>query len=280
MKSKYLSILDVNPAGERGRLHSAIQPYHHGGRWKFQARLPSDKYKNIVSYYHQVHVPENNQYRTIYPTGNTAIVFRFDDLNPNVFLVGTPTLPREAEYVTLGCDYFVVLFWPGMGHIFHPVPAIELTDKSLPLDELFPGDSERLLERMVYAKDFEERVQVIEQFFEGGMILSGGIPNQVLSIGAMICRNTGYWDGNTLEGYTQRHTRRLFQRYLGVSPRLFRRIMRHQKTLRVLNSKPHQDMAGLAWELGYYDQAHFIREFKRFQGSTPTQFIKEFSRFD
>jgi len=279
--STCLSILDVNPIGKTCSLHYPIQPFRPGARGRFYASLPSEKYKNIIAYYHQVHVIKDAKKRTIYPTGNTALVFRCDHHEPGAYLVGTPTLPREAEYVIPGCDYFVVLFWLGMGYSFCPIPATELTDRSLPLDELLLGESERITERMVLARTFQERVRIFERFMEERMSLLQEIPDNLLSIIATIYRNAGYLAGEALESYpcySERHVRRLFEKYVGITPILLKSIIRHQKTLRALNVEPKQDMAGLAFQQGYYDQSHLIREFKRFQGCTPTQFISEHIR--
>ena len=113
------------------------------------------------------------------------------------------------------------------------------------------------------------------------MSLLQEVPNNLLSIVAAICRNAGSLTREELEGhsyYSERHVRRLFEKYVGITPILLKSIMRHQKTLRALNRQLTQDMAGLAFEQGYYDQSHLIKEFKRFQGSTPTQFVTEHIR--
>jgi AraC-like DNA-binding protein len=279
--STCLSILDVNPTGNKSALHYPIQPYCPQGR-SICAAFPSGKYKNIIAYYHQVSATTKDcTKRIIYPTGNTALVFRCDHHKPGAFLVGTPTHPREAEYAALGCTNFVVLFWFGMGYAFYPLPVKELTDRSIPLGELLPAESERITERMALAKTFQERVRVFEQFMEERISLLQEIPSNLLSIVAAICREAGSSAGKELKSYSyysERHVRRLFEKYVGISPILLKSIMRHQKTLRALNLQPAQDMAGFALEQGYYDQSHLIREFKRFQGSSPTQFLSEHIR--
>lgn len=70
-------------------------------------------------------------------------------------------------------------------------------------------------------------------------------------------------------GLSARHLRRLCHLYLDLSPRNFNRVLRFQKTLHLMdtsNSSP-------VWADCYYDQAHFIREFKHLSGLTPRQFF-------
>ncbi|MET1256171.1 DUF6597 domain-containing transcriptional factor [Aliikangiella maris] len=67
-------------------------------------------------------------------------------------------------------------------------------------------------------------------------------------------------------GLSSRQLRRLSQLYLGVSPRDFARVIRFQQTLRVMNSCHN----ATNWMTYYYDQSHFIKEFKLLSGLTPT----------
>ncbi len=279
--STRLSLLDVNSVGNKTSLHYPIQPYPLQHRASLYGALPSGKYKKIIAYYHQIHSPNDDIKRMIYPTGNTGLVFSCDPYKPLAYLVGSPTFPREAEYATSRSIYFVIFFWPGTAFAFHKLPAKELTDRSLSLGELLPAESERITMRMVAANTFQERIRIFENFMEGCMPLLQEIPNNLLSIIATTCRNFDYLTRKEAEDrtcYTERHIRRLFEKYIGISPILFKRIMRYQKTLRALNVDPKQDLSNLAVEQGYYDQPHFIKEFKRFQGVTPTEFIRSLNK--
>jgi len=71
-------------------------------------------------------------------------------------------------------------------------------------------------------------------------------------------------------GLSSRQLRRLTQLHLGLTPRDFSRVFRFQHMLKIL------DMGGsnIAWAGHYYDQSHYIREFKSLSGLTPTEFRK------
>ncbi|MDD1793218.1 helix-turn-helix domain-containing protein [Enterovibrio makurazakiensis] len=68
-------------------------------------------------------------------------------------------------------------------------------------------------------------------------------------------------------GLSARQLRRLTQLQFGLSPREFARVMRFQHTLDAIKRNPN----GASWADNYYDQSHFIREFKRMSGSTPSE---------
>jgi AraC-like DNA-binding protein len=69
-------------------------------------------------------------------------------------------------------------------------------------------------------------------------------------------------------GLSARHLRRLTGQYLGLSPRDFARVLRFQQTLRLMSS----ENCASRWTRFYYDQPHFIREFKKMSGVTPREF--------
>jgi AraC-like DNA-binding protein len=70
--------------------------------------------------------------------------------------------------------------------------------------------------------------------------------------------------------YSQRHRRRLYQQQIGLSPKQVERIVRFQQTLQPMRT------TGVITFDGYYDQAHFIREFREFTGMTPTAFVEQY----
>jgi AraC-like DNA-binding protein len=278
--TRCFSNTDMNPIDKTSSLINPIQPSFPCGEGNFHTALPSVRYKNIIACYSQTYVVKNSlHWRTIFPEGgDAALVFRCDHHKPGAFLVGTPTCPREAEYVISGGDYFCIFFYPCMGYAFYPLPATELTDKSFSLDELIPEESESIIERVVLANTFQERIRVFETFMEKRMPFLTKIPDQIISNITAIHNIAGVITDERLEYYrmyTERHIRRLFQKYVGISPKLYTDILRHQKSLRILLANPYHDMDELALEAGYYDQSHFINKFKRFTGSTPAQFVRD-----
>ena len=72
-------------------------------------------------------------------------------------------------------------------------------------------------------------------------------------------------------GISPRQLRRLFQYYVGDSPKTFSQIVRFQNILRAKPSTASLRKNKLFFDAGYYDQAHFIKEFRHFYGATPTQ---------
>jgi AraC-like DNA-binding protein len=61
---------------------------------------------------------------------------------------------------------------------------------------------------------------------------------------------------------------------IGMSPKSFARIIRFSKAYRLREAKPHLIWTAVAYEAGYFDQMHFIRDFKEFAGGTPSSIEK------
>jgi AraC-like DNA-binding protein len=72
-------------------------------------------------------------------------------------------------------------------------------------------------------------------------------------------------------GLSSRYLQQLFLNYSGLSPHLFSKIARFQKSLHLVVEKG-MPLTTIAHECGYFDQSHFIKDFKFFTGSAPSKF--------
>ncbi len=75
-------------------------------------------------------------------------------------------------------------------------------------------------------------------------------------------------------GISSRYLQKVFLHYTGLTPKLYAQINRFQNSL-ILIGKGDQPLTAIAYECGYFDQSHFIREFKSFTGFAPSGFDSE-----
>src|SRR4029079_2411492 len=80
-------------------------------------------------------------------------------------------------------------------------------------------------------------------------------------------------------GLSQRRFIQVFKAEVGITPKLFSRIQRFQQTRTFIQHNPSINWAGLAVDLGYFDQSHLIREFLEFSGLSPADYINRHKRF-
>jgi AraC-like DNA-binding protein len=75
-----------------------------------------------------------------------------------------------------------------------------------------------------------------------------------------------------------RSFRSLFESYIGLSPKLFCQIIRYQSAVGRLLHPSRAAFNDIISEYGYYDQAHFIHEFKKFSSECPTRWMVQLLR--
>lgn len=76
-------------------------------------------------------------------------------------------------------------------------------------------------------------------------------------------------------GYSQKQFIHLFKKYVGITPKQFHRIVRFNEILTAIHQKNKINWLVVATDCGYYDQAHFIKDFQLFSGLNPKQYIDD-----
>jgi AraC-like DNA-binding protein len=185
------------------------------------------------------------------------------------FIVGAMTRPIFEE-LTGRAEYLGVRFAPGgFGHFFR-TPAGELTDRIVSLENL--SASSVLVEQVADAPDVRTRLAVIENDLQRRLISGAPDPTLAKVLDAIFTARglVGVsWLARRVD-WSPRHLRRVFGDSVGVGPKMFCRIVRFRQALRTLRRRPPADLLGVALDCGYYDQAHFIHEFRSFYGATPS----------
>ena len=172
---------------------------------------------------------------------------------------------------------FGVLFRPASFAAFVNIPQAELTDKRLALAEVFGPRGTAFQQKLLSLPDRDdELVECAEAF------LSSLQPQQTVPLRCI--QNIVDWIVAEREvtrvdqvvayaGMPTRTLQRLFQQYVGATPKwVIQRSRLHEATARLTSE--HASVCHLAYVLGYADQAHFIRDFKRAVERTPAAYAR------
>ncbi len=73
-------------------------------------------------------------------------------------------------------------------------------------------------------------------------------------------------------GYSVRYIDKIFKEFIGVSPKTFAKIVQLQNTIQSINSTQDNYLTNVGFDSGYFDQSHFIRDFKKSISMTPTEY--------
>lgn len=130
----------------------------------------------------------------------------------------------------------------------------------------------KLRQRLGEAHSFEKRVQLANAFI---VELSSGRPvNDSIELAANeIFRSQGNCNIDSLAhdtGFSMRNFQGRFREYLGISPKLYARIVRFESVLKTKATTPQMSWMNAAHEAGYHDQMHMVHDFREFSGGTPT----------
>ncbi|MCA6361552.1 MAG: AraC family transcriptional regulator [Bacteroidetes bacterium] len=224
---------------------------------------------------------------TIVPDGTMKLIFHYGDtykhhsqngeitILPKCFLIGQLTKPYVIEPVGV-TGSFVVQFKPNGFLPFSSIPIKEMENKAVRLDILFGEDGKKLGEQILNANSTPERIQIIEAFLFKQLTNKKTIDNIVKSTVETIFNRNGRFSVNEFSesnNINRRQLARKFSSAIGLSPKQLAKTIRIQTTLKVLLNEDITSLTDLAYENEYFDQAHFIKEFKEFTGLTPKEFF-------
>jgi AraC-like DNA-binding protein len=134
----------------------------------------------------------------------------------------------------------------------------------------------RRLEDEICEGHYEEASASLQDFLIQKALARAYDPMLVRTAAKLLYHTRGQCRIEELADYCHasvRQLQRTFQRVVGVSPKFFARTLRFEQAQRRLMVDPETDLTGLAQECGYFDQAHFIKEFRAFTGKTPSDYV-------
>lgn len=197
---------------------------------------------------------------------------------PYAFLFGPIT--RHIEIGPSGATGMIAArFYPGALSAFLSFPVKEITDRYVALHTVF-GAEARTLEKSLRAhRSFHEQmVDLLEVFLLSRLSQEAFTP---LLKQATLRQIADQQQAVKIEALSKqlnigrRHLERKFNEQVGMTPRLFLRIVRFQNIFRIIGSKRIKNLTDLTYRAGYFDQSHFNRDFKAFTGMSPKEYFKE-----
>ncbi|MCD9020104.1 helix-turn-helix domain-containing protein [Parachryseolinea silvisoli] len=258
----------------------------------YQTYPPSVKLESFIKCHWSLEVPAgmHPQKQRIVPDGCMEMIFILGDnirrytsdndfiIQPRAVIVGQLSRPFVIE-PTGYVHCFATRFYPyGLAN-FMTTPLKELENKETPIAELFDPVASRALEqRIVLANTNAERIEAVQEFFLDKLNEQSTIDHIIKGTIDVLLSTNGSTPIKTIvdnEQAGRRQLERKFLRQVGLSPKQLGKVIRLQAALKLLLNRRHENLTEIAYQSDYYDQAHFIRDFKDFTGINPSDFLKD-----
>jgi AraC-like DNA-binding protein len=256
----------------------------------FNLAYPSEKLKPYIKQYWAIEnvLKSGESYlQRIIPSGLPEMILYLDhkpksekwSIEAHCLLNG-----QHNDYYDLiiseNLSIFSVLFQPQGVRQFFNLPFNELTNQSVPLELINRTLSQELQSRLSETISFNARVDIAEDFLCRLLTASTkGYDFKRMSHSLeLIKRAKGMVEIDFLSQQaclSRKQFERLFMEHIGISPKQYLKIIRFQSALYIRSQGNDVSMTQLALESGYYDQSHFINDFKSLTGLTPKKFFTD-----
>lgn len=256
----------------------------------YQTFLPSQELSSLIKCYWTLESPDEEipRQQTIVPDGCMEMIFHYGDLykqymedgqavvQPRSCVFGQLTKPLVIEPTGVTGIFSVRFHYEGFIP-FASIPIKEMDDKAISLERLFGEEGIGLEKNILESKTPEEKINHVEEFLLKRLD-ANAIDKVVQSTIDTIITANGQISISELSQQThinRRQLERKFSSAVGLSPKQLSKTIRLQTTLKLLLNKEFTNLTALAHESEFYDQAHFIKDFKEFTGLTPKEFYGE-----
>ena len=256
----------------------------------YQTFQPSSDLEPLISCYWtlEISAQSDTQKQRIIPDGTIEMAFILGDnikryttednyiIQPRAMVLGQTIEPfyiQPTGYV----NTFAIRFYPYGFANFVSIPIKNLANKETPIDLLFGEKVANELERkIIEAINSSERIEIIENFLLDKLNEEITINNIVKTTVDALLATNGSTSISTIlkeDVSKRRQLERNFIKQIGVSPKQLGKVIRLQTALKMLLNQKTKNLTDIAYESEYFDQAHFIKDFKEFTGINPKEFL-------
>jgi AraC-like DNA-binding protein len=218
------------------------------------------------------YIPGSHRRERILPTGESGLII---DLREGG-AAGFSGPHSESFVIDVASQFFVagVQFTPGGALPFFDPPLAELANRQVPLDRLWGGLADELRDQVLASSSAEARLDTIERVLLSRLRLGRAL-HPAVDYAVRRLQRCGEPVGQVVRriGMSHRRFLDLFVGQVGLTPKRFARVRRFQRVVQQVHAGRPVHWAEVALSCGYYDQAHFIREFAEFSGVNPTTYL-------
>jgi AraC-like DNA-binding protein len=246
------------------------------GRWEMAIAAPGPALRGVVQRYCGYVERTAPLRRREAATGTVTVILSFgprilvDGESHGSFVAGLSDVPATTEHD--GVQHGVELnLTPPAARRLLGVPMHELVNRVVALDDVLDGGT--LLEELAEADGWQARFARLDAELAGRLEAAPPPHPAVRAAYARLVATRGAVPVGVLAGelgWSRRHLAARFRDEVGLSPKALARLLRFERAMELLGRR---SLADVAYDCGYYDQAHFNRDFRAFAGATPGELL-------
>ncbi|MDF2511665.1 MAG: DNA-binding protein AraC-type [Clostridia bacterium] len=232
--------------------------------------------KNNIAHFYQF-TAESNKLEVI-PDACIDILFWKKDGKIVTKIAGTVLEKGESD-AELNSECFGVRFMPGVNPVDKFLPLYEIVNNEWEFSSMISHDEkEKLLETLFFANTIEEKINIFMNYYinhvetntEDSFSLKTYLRNEIINSNGDLKLS----DLSIKTGYSERYLNKKIHEDFGMNPKNLIRIIRFQKAVdSLIATIGNSSCISTALDSGYYDQSHFIKDFKKLSGLTPINYI-------
>jgi len=250
---------------------------------------PSKRMRPFIQYFWVVDLDKNNIYRSlsqkIIPNGMSELIFHFGDrlkfeknnltdIMPKMILHGQTTNAYNISQ-TGNTNFIAAVFKPHSINLFFDIKSFEITNSYIDLSLLLNNEANLFFEQLSCINSNQTRIEFIESFLlkrlnQKQLFDFKRISQSIFNINKSFGQTT-VSDLSKMSFLSEKQFYRKFLEYTGLTPKQFIKIVRIQYAVKLINTGCNNNLTELSLICGYYDQSHFIKDFKSIVGCTPKE---------
>lgn len=191
-------------------------------------------------------------------------------------------IPQQEQRfrVTFGANARMggIVFKPGWFNKLFQIPLDGLANSGHALEAIYDKSVLETLERMAEAHDQASQLRLLQDFVTQALVKMDESRDNISEIIGFIQQQEGLVRMDELADHASMSLRSLQRKLkdrLGVTPKRYTQVVRFNALLSQLKKQPVEDWQELIFQYQYYDQSHLIKDFKRYTGHSPQDFIEK-----
>lgn len=258
---------------------------------EFQYFLPSEILKPYIKHYYIFESDSDIEFQdTVFPSGEMEMIFNLGDgiweslkdekfhKTPKIELWGQITKPlaikSKGKHTMLGIRFYT----HSAAYFFNDEVGV-FNDQILNLEDVIGKPITTLHLQLLETSDIKKRIELIETFLIKKLITNDKKSQKIQKVAHILSSLIRDPSENNINivaakyGMTPRYLHKLVFQHTGLAPKSFNKIRRFQHSLKLITDN-NSPLTSIAYDCGYFDQSHFIRDFKSFTGTTPTAYME------